>query len=254
VKRVIAIAIAFGATAHADSDAYPTRLVDRPLVVPDEIAEADVALDAPSEGDQMIGLLDELVATASATRGMDGFAPSAGASVLVREPAGADADRFAGFFGAVDAALGAHAKLGVLARAVHPADNTDNGYDLRLDGAGKERVLPWLAVVADGGISYAHRHTANPFPGFPDTISALTVAFAGAAVQAQPTDRLGVAAQIDLLVPLRHSDDLMPTVSGAASLTFLYAFGRVDALVRLHVMDLGRADDPELVVGAAARF
>lgn len=236
------------------SGLYPIELVERPVVLPANMLEADGHVWIPtSDG---IDLFDVVSFVASARYSTGSFEPFAGLELLLVQPEGSEASTLPAFFAGVRAPVGPGA-----AKATFTRYSPIDGFSIiTLDGRFeyKQKLAPKLAVVAEGGLGL--NLLSIDFMGTSDSGNSIFIVGRGAGqVQLAPMAALQGGLQLNL--PIASSDNVdtntVTTLFGEA----LYAASdKIDAFARMEITIAGEDEttgesnsQTAFIVGALVR-
>jgi hypothetical protein len=210
------------------SGAYPLDLVDRPIMLPANMAEVGGYFWIPtSEGTSLFDVVS-FVAQGRYSTGQ--FEPFAGLELLLIQPEGSDVSTLPALFAGVRALAGPGAAKATFTRYA-PLD----GFSIiTLDGRYeyKQKLAPKLAVVAEGGINF--NLLSVDIGGMSDSGNSLFLVARGAG-QAQLAPALALQGGLQLQLPLTSSDNVDTNTVTTLFGEGLYAMDKLDAYARLEI-------------------
>jgi hypothetical protein len=214
------------------SGPYSNDLVDRPIMLPANMAEVGGYFWIPtSEG---VSLFDVMSFVAQGRYSTGQFEPFAGLELLLIQPDGSNGSALPALFAGVRALLGPG-----VARATFTRYSPFDGFSIiTLDGRFeyKQKLAPKLAVVAEGGMNF--NLLSVDIGGMSDSGNSLFLLARGAG-QAQLAPALALQGGLQLQLPLTSSDNVDTNTVTTLFGEGLYAMDKFDAFARLEIILAG---------------
>jgi hypothetical protein len=238
----------------ARADEYPSRLIDRPVVIPDGMTEAELGFD--SRRTPSARLFDVTSMGASIGHAFGALDPFVGTSVYVTRTDGSQAAVWRWVDVGASYALGRHAAITVAGYVVTPTDDLFRAYELAADVATK-RVYDPFAIYLQGGV-FVTRVTelhGTLSPGvYLFARGEQTGAFGRALLETQLGSSLAITVSATARTPIiaRRVTEASEAVDLAVGV--LYALGRYDLHASASALDITGDADPSVGASVAARF
>ena len=244
------------AAAQSPADAYPTRLVDRPLVMPDGVTSIDADVDAFSAYDGGYDLGDLVSSGVGASHAFGRVEPFVGFRYMLHQRYPSSLAPFDQLNTGAVAALGDRAAAMVGASVFEPFRQIFRGYDAYVKISAKQAIVPHaLAVYVDGGYEFTRTAVEqSTTPAILVVRADTSAVFGNVWLEAQATDRLSVAAIGGVYAPFAHDPAYDPKASVRAAAYASWTFGRTDVWAQWRVNRIGRDDDESIDVGLSSRF
>jgi hypothetical protein len=250
---VISVLVAMTSVAAAqDAESYPSRLADRPLVMPDGLSEISMGVSSATYTNAMLGFGEVVQTAMGADHSFGAVEAFGGLTLNVKKPNLPDAQDLAQVRAGVLIPAGDDVAGRIAGFWLFPAEHGVTYFEIDADAVSKRALVPHrLSAFARVGVTFTS--LSQHIVAGPSQTQIFSIDGAGE-LELQVTERFALYGGASVLGPVAHSNPATPQIAGALFAGVLQNLGVVDLSAGLTLRDVTRVADPWAGISVSARF